>query len=221
MTWLTFAAMLAAACVALLPIRLFLPDGLFTARDVSGTIWSGRVSDARIGPLLLGDLDLGMRWPGWLGFREAGMRSGALAGRLRPSNSGVAAQDVEGSLELNGEARAFGGERLDLSAVSLDWGDAGCHKASGRIRLQLLPQFAGVTLGQLLSGTPKCRDGRFELKLASQAGLESIEMELRAGGAFRTVMTIKPADPAAVPKLIAAGFVESPTGYKLEQSGRI
>ncbi len=218
---LAFVVLLLALLAALLPMRLVLPDGMISVRKVEGSIWSARLNDARIGPLSLGDIDAGLRWPGWLAFHETSDRPGGIEGRLRPVGGGVELRDASGALALSGEARAMGGERLDLSAVSLDWGDAGCHHASGRVRLQLVPEVAGVQLGQLLTGTPKCQDGRFTLRLASQAGLESLEIELRPGGGYRSVMSIRPTDPAASAKLIAAGFRETPTGYQLEQSGAI
>ena len=52
-----FAALFAIALVAFLPLRLVLGGSGLTAREASGSVWAGRLKEARIGPAALGDLD--------------------------------------------------------------------------------------------------------------------------------------------------------------------
>ena len=57
-----FLAMFAVAVLVLLPMRLALgwaslDSQGFSAREVTGSVWSGRLVEARFGDVALGDLD--------------------------------------------------------------------------------------------------------------------------------------------------------------------
>jgi general secretion pathway protein N len=201
------------ALLVTLPLRLILPGGLFTARAVTGSIWSGQLDDVRLGGLPLGSLRAGYR---------------PLARLLISSESGLTAElgwggnvsKLNGTIVASGALAPFPVEAIEFKQVSLDADDAGCKKAEGRIRLTLASSGSGLPPGTILMGPLRCEAGDLAVRLASQSGLDTLDLRLRADRQFQATMTVRPASPEAAGQLQALGFRQSPTGYQLPVSRR-
>ena len=110
-----FLAMFALAMLAFLPMRLALGfAGLdaqgFSAREVRGSLWSGRLVEARFGDIALGDLDAGVS------------PLALLIGRARIALQGESAdpaQRLAGVVEIARHRAAIIGARLANAALYL------------------------------------------------------------------------------------------------------
>jgi general secretion pathway protein N len=203
---------LLVAVIAFLPLRLVLPDGPASVQVAEGTIWRGRLKGVKIGPLALGDL--ATRFNGSTVNFDDGAR---LSGVLDPFAEGIGLSALTG--EINAGIPLL--EPLKLSNVAIAMPASGCVAASGRVTVGLARPIPGIPAGQLLSGSPRCDKGDLLLALASQAGLERVEIRLHPDFSHELALIIKPSDPAMVPLLQLAGFSETSTGYRLNLGAAI
>jgi general secretion pathway protein N len=209
-----FAGLFVLAMIALMPMRFILPETALSARKVAGSIWSARLEGVSFGSLPLADLNAGLRWPGRLVF-EDGAR---LSGSISPKSGGLSVRDLQGKLLLAGVDRSA--QDVEFLGVSLDFGEDGCVNANGRVRLRLVPSIAGVAMGQTLVGSPRCDSADLLIRLTSQSGLEALTFRVAPDRSTKTEMLIRPADREAGAALLAAGFVETPTGYRFASTGK-
>jgi general secretion pathway protein N len=212
LAWL-FALLLLAALVVLIPMRLFLGDGALSARAVRGSIWSAEIEDAHLGAIPLGNMTAGLGWPGLLRFQDGNRISGSLS----PWSDGVAVKELNGKIALS--AATPYAQEAELLGLSVDFAQDGCKTAKGRVRVQLAKVIAGIPMGQMLVGSPKCDGSALVLHLASQSGLEQVTLTQPPTGGTTTVVILRPTDREAAAALLAAGFAETPTGYRLTISG--
>ncbi len=227
-----FLAMFAIAVVALLPLRLALgfagiDDQGFSARAVGGTIWSGRLSEARFGEIALGDLDAGVSpWRLLIGRARVWMRGrGAdpaqrLNGAVEVSRGSAAVLGASGPMVPGDAFAPLPVTALNLDDVSVRFVDGVCESASGRVRADLSGTFAGATLPGSISGAARCDGGALLLPLAGAAGGEGATLRLWADGRYRAELTLVPSDPAVIARLDAAGFTPAGAGRMLAVEGR-
>ena len=227
-----FLAMFVGALLISLPLRLVLgwaglDDQGFAAREVRGSVWSGRLSEARFGDLALGDLDA----------RVSPLA--LLIGRARvalESRSGNAPSTLSGTVELShGRAGVIGATgpiepgsafaplpvtALNLDEVSVRFVDGACEAAEGRVRAEISGTFLGAALPGAVSGTARCDGGALLLPLVSAAGTEGAALRLWADGRYRAELTLVPNDPAIATRLDTAGFVANGAARMLAIEGR-
>jgi general secretion pathway protein N len=209
-----FAGMLTLAMIALMPMRFILPEAFVSARNVTGTIWSARLEGVSIGGLQIGDLNAGVRWPSRLKFNDGARISGSVSS----GSGGLSIHDLTGKLPLAGVEN--NAQDVEFLNVSLDLREAGCASASGRIRLRLAPSIAGIAMGQTLVGAPRCDGADVSVRLASQSGLEALTFRVAPDRSTKTEMLIRPTDREAGAALLAAGLLETPTGYSFVTTGK-
>ncbi|WP_374942806.1 type II secretion system protein N [Sphingomonas sp.] len=227
-----FGAMLALALLLFVPLRLILGlagvgDAGLTARAAVGSVWAGQLRDARFGDVALGDLDAHLSpWPLVLGRARIELDSHAdtpalaLHGAVGVSRSGVRADDLTATIAPGRLFAPLPVTALALDAVSVRFDDGTCTAAEGRIRATLAGDFAGVALPQSLSGAIRCEGKALLIPLASQAGAEHVDLRIEGDSNYRATVTLQPADPAALSRLAALGFVEGAGGYTLSVEGR-
>ncbi|QNE30739.1 type II secretion system protein N [Sphingomonas sp. NBWT7] len=227
-----FAAMLAIALLALLPMRLALgwfglgEQGL-TARAVSGSIWSGTLREARFGDIALGDLSAGVS-PLRLLLGEARIAlegtastpAPRLSGAIIVSRSSFGLDHVTASLPVGMAFRPLPVTTLDLDDVVARFRGDTCEEASGRIRATMAGDLGGTAVPSALAGSARCDAGALLLPLASAAGNEGSTIRLWPDGRYTADLTLQPGDPAAVVRLQAAGFVQTQAGMRLTIEGR-
>lgn len=230
-----FGAMLVAALLATLPMRLVLGavglgDQGLVAREVRGSVWAATLSEARFGDVTLGDLDA--RLSPWalmtgqarLGFAAADGAASPVRGVAVLSRHGYAAEAVTAHVATGRLFAPLPVTALDLDAVSVRFADGRCTHAEGRIRATIAGDAGGIALPPTMSGTARCEGAALLLPLASQAGTESVALVVRGDGRYRAQLRIVPADPLAGERLQRLGFVVgaggSGSGYGLSVEGR-
>jgi general secretion pathway protein N len=227
-----FGAMLVAALLALLPMRLVLGaagvgDVGLSARAAEGSVWAGRLRDTRAGGLDLGDLDAGVLPLGLLLGRArialASPGQGAartLSGAVMLSRHGAGVDALSASLPAAGLFPPLPVTQLDMEEVSVRFRDGGCERAEGRVRATLAGTIAGLPLASVMAGTARCDGRALLLPLASAAGTERADLRLQANGRYAADLVMRAPDPATAAKLAALGFTPAGGGYRLSIDGR-
>ena len=227
-----FLALFALAFVAFLPMRLALGwAGLdsqgFSAREVTGSLWSGRLVEARFGDVALGDLDAGVSPLALLlGRARIALKGQATDPAQRVSATVELARNRAAVLDANGPLPAGAAfaplpvTGLDLADVSVRFVDGACESADGRVRASLSGSFLGQPLPGTVSGTARCDAGALLLPLQSPGGVEGVALRLWPDGRYRAELTLVPSDPAVAQRLDAGGFVANGAARMLAVEGR-
>lgn len=228
-----FGAMLATALVIFMPMRLVLgwfgaaEQGL-VAREVTGSIWGGTLSEARFGDLVLGDLharlsplslligraSLALEGPG-------GEGTPSLSGRAFVARHAAGVDDFTGRLATGTAFQPLPVTTIDLDAVTVRFEDGRCLAAEGRVRATLAGDVAGIALPPTVEGAARCDAGALVLPFASVAGTEAVALRIFGDGRYRADVAIRTTDPLAAPRLEASGFTAGPDGYRLSIEGRL
>lgn len=226
-----FLALFAAAMLAFLPLRLALGwsglDGQgFAAREVTGSLWSGRLVEARFGDIALGDLDAGLSPFGLLiGRARIGLASESndptqrLAGVVEIGRNRAAVIDASGPLSPGNAFAPLPVSALNLDGVTVRFVDGTCQSAEGRVRATLAGAFLGQPLPGALSGSARCDAGALLLPLTSGAG-EGVNLRLWPDGRYRADLTLIPTDPTIAGRLDGAGFAVNGAARTLSVDGR-
>jgi len=218
------------ALLAFLPMRLAMgwlgleAEGL-SARSVSGTVWGGRLTEARFGDLALGDLRAGLSpLPLLLGRARVSLRGPgdqpALRGVLTVGRHLLGVDELTASLPTGRVFAPLPVAGLALDGLSVRFRDGNCEAAAGRVRADVSGDLGGVTLPPSLSGPVRCEGAALLVPLASQAGTEGVTLRVTGDGRYRARLSIRPSDPLAGQRLEQAGFVAGPNGYDLSVEGR-
>lgn len=228
-----FGAMLLIALIVFLPMRLVLgwagagEQGL-SARQVGGTIWGARLSEARFAGLPLGDLQVRLSpLPLLIGRAAVELerpgQGGAspLSGRAFVSRYGSGVDDLTARLATGAVFRPLPVASLDLDDVTVRFEDDQCVAAEGRVTATLAGEVSGIALPPTVSGVARCDAGALLLPLAGQAGAEAVSLRLTGDGRYQADLAIRPTDPAAVERLTRSGFTAGPDGYRLSIEGRL
>ncbi|MFG6281185.1 type II secretion system protein N [Sphingomonas sp. S6] len=223
-----FGAMMFVALLVFLPMRLVLASaGVgeqgFSARSVTGSVWDGRLVDARFGDLALGTLDASLS-PFALLIGRARVLVEDQAGTVHGAFVlGRHLRGIEGMTATFPTGNAFAPlpvTALTLEDVSIRFADDVCEQAEGRVRARLVGEAAGIALPTELTGVARCDGNALLLPLASQAGTEAIELRLTGDGRYSAALRLAPSDDAAAQRLAATGFVAGAGGYRLSVEGR-
>lgn len=192
--------------------RLQLPPGL-AATAVEGSVWNGRLREARWHDARIGDLRLGLSPLPLLAGRQRLWMQTPAAGLVLRSGRIRGIDDGNGVLPLPGVAGL--GLRASLEDARLLFDDAGCAAAGGRVRVELAFP-AGVLEPVLLSGVPACegRSGVLELLPEQPGGALGLEATLavEGDGRWRLQARARSDDPAVRAALSMHGFQDAPGG---------
>jgi general secretion pathway protein N len=216
-------AMLLVALVLCFPLRLaaewFGLDRLgLTAREMSGSLWNGRLSEAHLANLPVGDVRA--RFDPMAARLEL---AGADAGRgsVVFSRNGIRVSDLTGSLPLGATFAPLPVVALDLADVSAQFRGGRCETAAGSARVELDGAMLGLALAGGLGGNVRCDEGALLLPLVSQSGMEAVSLRLFEGGRYRMDVLIRQPDPASRGRLLAIGFAPRRGGYAFSVGGTL
>jgi general secretion pathway protein N len=195
--WALAVVLAIIAAILFLPLRLALAlaDTSMTAQQASGTIWSGRLEDARIGALGLGTLDVGLdpiallTGRAALDFARIDAAAPPLSGRIGAGLGGRFVERLTGTLP-GGMIGELPVEQLTLDAVSVRFSGSDCAEASGRVRLTLATQIAGITLRNGMAGTARCDGDVLLLPLTGDSGVERLTLRLSGDGAYIAALSV-------------------------------
>jgi len=160
-----FALLFAVALLLFLPLRLVAGGSGLAAREASGSVWSGSLKEARIGPALLGDLNARVAALPLLTGRmridlsRPSAASDRLSGALVVSRNRRAVEGATGLVPIQAPAGPLPLTSIELTDVTVRFSDGTCDRAEGMIRANLAPGPAGTTLPASLSGTVRCDRG--------------------------------------------------------------
>jgi general secretion pathway protein N len=191
-TWLALACILITALVIFMPLRFAfglsgISESGLTARSASGTIWSGRLNVARIGPLELGTLDTVLRplplLLGRLRFDGARTEGAPLSGSVETGWGRRAVHDLTGNL-AGARLGDVPVEQLSFESLTVIFSNGRCIEASGRVRAIFGLDIAGVTLRNGMSGTARCDNGTLLLPLIGDSGLERLMLRVQGDGRY-------------------------------------
>ena len=108
---------------------------------------------------------------------------------------------------------------LELNDVTAHFADGLCTSAEGLVKANVPGDIAGVALPGGLSGNARCDRGALLLPLASQSGMEALNIRLFEDGRYEIELAVKPADDAMRDRLIQSGFALGTNGYALRVRG--
>jgi general secretion pathway protein N len=223
----SFIAVMILALLALCPIGAGIAlSGLgqsgLSAREGRGTIWSGSLIDAHIGPVPLGDVEVGLRPLALLTRRtELGIVGTSGSGRLIAAPAGIGIGNVTAKLSLGSAFSPLPLDILDLNEVSIRFVGNKCNAADGRVRATFTGNVAGIDLTSGLSGTARCDGDELLLPLISQSAAQRLTLRISGDGRWRALLSVNTNDPAITAKLVTAGFQLVAGGYIMRLSGSL
>ncbi len=223
-----FVAVFVGALVLLFPIGLAMQwagadrAGL-TARRSAGDVWTGRLADARFGPVALGNANIGLKpLPLLAGTAELGVDTAIGFGRFVSGGATRGVRRVTAKLPLAAALAPLPVESIELAQSSIVFRGADCIEGEGRVRATFgSASLAGLSLAQGMSGIARCERGELVLPLVSQTGLEKLTVRMKGNGRWTAVLTAQGGDPALMAKLEAAGFTNAGGAMALRLSGTL
>jgi general secretion pathway protein N len=185
-----FAILFVLALLVLLPLRLVIGGSGLSAREASGTIWSGTLKEARVGPAVLGDLDVRVApLPLLTGRLQLDLsRPGAapdrLSGSLVLSRNRRAIERATGLVPIEASIGALPLASLDLTDVTARFRDGICDRAEGIVRANLSASATGSNLPASLSGTARCDRGAVLVPFALGGTGGRVELRIHGDGRY-------------------------------------
>jgi general secretion pathway protein N len=224
-----FSASALFLILATAPLSLALsgrgPDAGLSAASVSGTVWRGRLRDAALGGIRLGDVQMGVSPLSLLAARvRLGFRSDSVSGALRLGPGALELLDIDGVLPLAALAPQSGlSGRVGLQGFDLDLRRSACRRAGGEVRLDQI-RLAGLELpGLVLTGTAACAGKDLVVPLRGQAEGVDVQADLRAtpAGAYAVGLTLRTTRPEVEAALAASGYRRTLEGYATTLTGQL
>jgi general secretion pathway protein N len=194
-----FLCALLFSLAALLPLRFALgwlgyADKGLAAREAAGSVWLGALTEARFGTVALGDVGTRLRFlPLLIGRARLDLQQAddGLSAGVSVSRHGFGIDDATGRIE----AAALAGlppPTLDLSDLSIRFGDGLCVHAEGLVKARFAGDLGGVALPPAFSGEARCDGPALLLPLLSQSGGERLDIRLFADGRYRIDAALRP-----------------------------
>lgn len=231
--WLVVLMALIAVALFFMPLKLAvslagLEDSRFSAREISGSIWSGRIEGAQLGPFALGDLDAGVRFlPLLAGHiklnleRPATAADDGLVVTIGKSGKRLLVENATTTLSIGQQLAPLPASNIALDGVSVAFADGRCQSASGQVRLSLDANIPGLDLKQGLLGKALCQDGILQLPLASGSGMETLTLKLEGSGSYSARLFLSGSNRAWALLLPTLGFQPVPDGYAIRTAGQL
>lgn len=183
------------------------------ARDVRGTVWSGRIEQLMLGNMPLGSVRANLSPIALLMGRarfDIWRRAGAaddISGAMTVGIGRMGVDDVTGTVPLGRTFAPLPIGGLVMEDVTAYFTGDRCEHAEGRVRAQLSGQFPGLSLSQGLSGVASCDGEALLLPLVSQSGMEKVNLRIWRSGRYVAEMRVETADATLSNTLAKAGFV--------------
>ncbi len=225
-----FTVMFLLALLATLPLRvaagwLGLDERGLAARAATGSVWSGRLSEAQIGRVPFGDLSARLRaLPLLTGTARVALgrpgEADPFEGALTASPGGFGVDGMTGRLRVAALFAPLPIAAIDLEGVSAGFADGQCRRAEGQVRAMLSGEIAGIGLPSGFTGTAACAGDAVLVPLASQTGMERLALRLFADGRYRIDLSVRPTDETMRAALTAAGFTPGEGGFARQIEGR-
>jgi len=218
---LVFAAMLVVALIATIPLRVGVSgfaEGRFAAREAEGSLWSGTIRDAQFGTLRFGDGEVGLApLPLLLGRTQLSLGNGSVSA----SRTDTGIHDLDLRLDTAAALAPLPIASLELAGATIRFDRGICREAEGTVRARTGQMPGGYAFPATFAGAVRCENGRLLLALASQGGMETVQIRLAGDGRYAALVTVRPSDEASQRLLAAAGFRPTQAGYALRYAGTL
>ncbi|VAV91657.1 hypothetical protein MNBD_ALPHA04-1989 [hydrothermal vent metagenome] len=229
---LVFVAVIGLA-LFFMPLRLAvglagLENSRFSAREISGSIWNGHITGAKIGDFSLGDMDAEVQFFPLLAGNirldlerpESATASGLMA-TIGKQGDSLLVENATTILPVGSQFAPLPVSSIDLDNVSVSFAEGRCQSASGKIRLSLDANIPGLDLKQGLLGNAECQDGVLILTQTSGSGMETLTLKLEGNGVYTGRLFLSGTDRAWTMLLPSLGFQKLPGGYAIKVSGQL
>ncbi len=225
---LLFTIVLLIGLVALIPLRVAvgrLANQGFTARQIAGTTWYGRIGELTFGSRRLGTFEVAVEPLALLtgtvkmNFQRLGDPQGALDGAL-VSGGRRGIRDTTGRLGAAGLFGALPVDAIEFDKVTVLFRQQECSTASGQVTVVLAAPVPGVD-GVTLRGSPRCENRRVRFTVATPSGSGRLDFYVRAGGDYRAWFHVRGSQPDQAAILMSAGFTPSAEGLTMSDDGKL
>tara|TARA_R110000772_G_scaffold65109_9_gene145467 strand:+ start:46 stop:783 length:738 start_codon:yes stop_codon:yes gene_type:complete len=216
-----------------MPLRLAvsmagLENSKFSAREISGSIWNGRIEQAQLGPFALGNLDASVQlFPLLTGKVKMDLERPAVAGdsgltaTIGKQGNSLTVENATTTLSVGGQLAPLPASNIQLDDVSVAFAGGRCQSANGKVRLSLDANIPGLDLKQGLLGNAICEDGVLVLPLTSGSGMEELTMKLEGNGFYTARLFLNGNERAWTLLLPTLGFQKVPSGYAIKVAGQL
>ncbi|QJB70216.1 type II secretion system protein N [Parasphingorhabdus halotolerans] len=233
LTYILIFIALVALALFLMPLRLAvsmagLEDSRFSAREISGSIWSGRIDSAQLGPFDLGDLDASVKFLPLLTGRilmdlerPADTSDQGLRATIGRQGKSLLVENVTTDLSVGSQLAPLPTSQIMLDNVSVAFANGRCQSASGKVRLSLDANIPGLDLKQGLLGNAECQNGVLVLPLQSGSGMETLTLKLQGNGFYTARLFLSGNERAWALLLPTLGFLKVPSGYAIKVAGQL
>lgn len=197
-------------------------DSGLSARDATGTIWSGTLHDAQLAGLPLGDTKVGLLplalLTGQIRLQFAGAK---LKGTLvaTPTSFGIA--HAIGPVDAAVRVKPLPVAQLVLDDATVQFSGKQCSDAKGNVRAVVGGDIGGITLPGGMTGTLRCDGHLLLVPLVGQSGMERLNIRIDSEGKWRAEFIVRTTDQATAAKLAAAGFLPGPSGHIIRLTGAL
>lgn len=223
--WLFLAVVFLLMLIVGVPLRVALDQLGFDerglgARSVTGSLWSGELTEARLRGVALGDLSAGLSlFPLLVGEARVDLENAAWRGTLVQSSDGVGIRGLTGRFGPEALTAGLPINAVEFEGVDTRFRNGVCAEAAGTLRVE--PRGGSpalATLGQL-SGTLRCDGEALLAPLVSGSGRERVDLRLFGDGRYRLSLVVEAGDPATAAALSGSGFVATTDGLTLTSEG--
>lgn len=224
---------LTALLLFFMPMRLAiamsgLEGKIFSAKQISGSVWDGHIESAKLGPVHMGDLDAGMQfWPLIAGDvildveRPENATGNNLSATLGRAGEGFLIADANAKIPVGRQLAPLPASHIELSGFSANFVQGRCRTASGQVRMSLDANIPGLDLQRGLLGNAECQDGILVLPLASSSSMEKLTLKLEGNGRYTARLALSGGNAAWTLLLPSLGFSKTPDGYAIKMTGQL
>ncbi|WP_068073779.1 type II secretion system protein N [Novosphingobium lentum] len=231
-TRLAIAALVLLSLVVLFPLRVALGwaaagGAEISARAAEGTVWSGRIVDARAGSLPIGTLDAGLRpLPLLIGRSELWLRRPASAGdpfsaRLSGGSGWLRLREVNGTLPLGDAAGGLPLTSIGFADFRLDQDGGRCSAADGLVTLTLASISPLMPANVAMTGKARCDKGALYVPMTGPSGMERLFLRIEGDGRYTAELVLSGLPVEVSTPLLDMGFSARPGGIGLKASGTL
>ncbi len=197
------------------------------AREAGGLVWDGYINDLTVGnttiggvgaalaplPLFIGQLRFHLERPGSIGRPpiNADLISGLGRFGVENANLTLPSASLFGALPLG---------ELNLQDVEVSFVGDRCNHAEGTVRASVSAVLPGLDLPGGMVGTLRCDGAALLVPLASQTGMEMLDLRIFGDGHYTTRLKLGGDRAAMAGALAAAGLQDTGDGFVLESEGQ-
>lgn len=222
------AALLLAALIIFMPLRVAVGGEGVAARKVEGILWDGSIRDLRVGQLAIGDVNARLKfWPLFLGRAQILLSRGdapfspGLEGSVTRRPSGFSVDNMRASFPAGQFFAPLPAQNIELQNFSVRFGAGRCMIADGSVRLTLPGGIPGFDVANGMLGKLRCNNGDLLVPLSSQSAMERVDIRVKGDGSYTATIFLGGDRLDQSAALGAVGFRAVAGGQRMVLKGRL